>query len=1157
MRFSSLDLIRYGHFSDKTISFDATAGLHIIYGPNEAGKSSALSAFSDLLFGFPDRDVRFDFLHEAKDLRVGAKILRRDGDGLSFIRRKGRKNTLLAGEAKRDVPLNDDALSPFIGGLTRQVFERVFGLDSERLRSGADDMLADGGEIGQLLFSAASGLTGLKTVGDALSVEADQIYAPRKSQNRSFYQVIDRHEAARKAERQHELNASDWKNLLKEEREIKEALETLRQRQKKRQMRISDLQRLQQLRGLLTEMDHYALSLERFSDLEGLDDTIGERMQALRLKREELRASEAEKQKQLTSMQESIAALHVDEMLLKRRDDVARLRLETALYLQARERGPESKKRLGEITQALQVEAQSLGFDSVVDLEKYCPDKMLRASIQELLEEGRELRRDEKLAGEALLESRETLERAQQQIKGERPIEPSPLRRRFDALRPDITAQADAEHLLAEIDHAERQLADDAAALRPPIRDMLSLSLAALPGLEEIKRGHEVISAALQRLQEAETTRAKYEDDLTALENALADDDHGAALPTRDDIRAVRHHRDSLWSSIEAHLGQPLEGWPERWDRAFHSALTKADDLSDRALSEAEAVARRTDSLARLEALKAKCAEAENMVAIRKEELNKAETAFSTLFAEVEIKPAEPDEMVEWRRSVESLIERRSDLVASKKRLDVLSEKRLPLQKSLLSLAEAGGVQADPTMSVAALARFVEAEIDRLSERWENARDQEARLSAAAQNVSRCEKTIERLSEHNRAFSARLASRLKQAGLSGETALAAIAAALETWSKVPDLVQKRETLRQTISTDEALIEAFEASVSELVGALVPDLTGQAPENALEVLEREISRHAERYTRRQGLTERETVLKHDLNKTKKDIENIEIDFTEVIKKLPESVDAQTLPERLSARSDLRESLQESRRRFRESSDGADEDGVRAMAGELDQVACRLEIEALSADEREDATVLETLLERRMACRQKKEALETGESAEKAAFDRQSAETEAQALARDWVALRLADRLLGAAVERYRQSRADPVLEAAAAHFKTLTRGAFTGLVQHYGADDALILSAQRESGHEVPVDGLSDGTRDQLYLALRLAFIQDYASRNEPAPLIVDDIFQTFDDARSESGLQALVNLSEVQTILFTHERSLVEIAERTLGPSVDIITLNA
>jgi len=86
--------------------------------------------------------------------------------------------------------------------------------------------------------------------------------------------------------------------------------------------------------------------------------------------------------------------------------------------------------------------------------------------------------------------------------------------------------------------------------------------------------------------------------------------------------------------------------------------------------------------------------------------------------------------------------------------------------------------------------------------------------------------------------------------------------------------------------------------------------------------------------------------------------------------------------------------------------------------------------------------------------------------------------------------------------------------------------------------------------------MSEGTRDQLYLALRLAYIEDYADRTEPVPFIGDDIFQTFDDDRTESGIRAFASTSGVfQPILFTHHLSVVAIARRALGDDLDYIEL--
>ena len=79
------------------------------------------------------------------------------------------------------------------------------------------------------------------------------------------------------------------------------------------------------------------------------------------------------------------------------------------------------------------------------------------------------------------------------------------------------------------------------------------------------------------------------------------------------------------------------------------------------------------------------------------------------------------------------------------------------------------------------------------------------------------------------------------------------------------------------------------------------------------------------------------------------------------------------------------------------------------------------------------------------------------------------------------------------------------------FATLTGGAFAGLDQSFYDDDEAKLEACRANGERAPVAHLSEGARDQLYLALRLAYIEDYAARAEAPPFIGDDIFASFDE----------------------------------------------
>ena len=87
MKLTRLDLDRYGPFTGTRLDFRPDADLHIVYGPNEAGKSSALSAITDLLYGFEPRSPA-NFRHRYEDLKVGAELQQADGSALRFWRRK-------------------------------------------------------------------------------------------------------------------------------------------------------------------------------------------------------------------------------------------------------------------------------------------------------------------------------------------------------------------------------------------------------------------------------------------------------------------------------------------------------------------------------------------------------------------------------------------------------------------------------------------------------------------------------------------------------------------------------------------------------------------------------------------------------------------------------------------------------------------------------------------------------------------------------------------------------------------------------------------------------------------------------------------------------------------------------------------------------------
>ena len=150
---------------------------------------------------------------------------------------------------------------------------------------------------------------------------------------------------------------------------------------------------------------------------------------------------------------------------------------------------------------------------------------------------------------------------------------------------------------------------------------------------------------------------------------------------------------------------------------------------------------------------------------------------------------------------------------------------------------------------------------------------------------------------------------------------------------------------------------------------------------------------------------------------------------------------------------------------------------------------------------------------------------------------------------YIHVKLAGKILRDQIENYRKENQGPLVKRASEHFSALTLGSFDGLMTDFNErDDEPVLAGIRSEGERVYVEGMSSGTRDQLYLALRLASLEKYMEISEPMPFIVDDVLVDFDDARSQAALNALAELAEkTQVILFTHHLQVVEQSKQLRG----------
>jgi len=150
---------------------------------------------------------------------------------------------------------------------------------------------------------------------------------------------------------------------------------------------------------------------------------------------------------------------------------------------------------------------------------------------------------------------------------------------------------------------------------------------------------------------------------------------------------------------------------------------------------------------------------------------------------------------------------------------------------------------------------------------------------------------------------------------------------------------------------------------------------------------------------------------------------------------------------------------------------------------------------------------------------------------------------------YLVLHLQREILRRELEAYERSHASPLLVRAGVVLERLTGGRFVALrppAEAGGAGRSLV--AVRADGEELAPTRLSEGTADQVHLALRLAGIEQLQADRVAAglptvPVVFDDVLMTFDDERGAAAVAVLGELAATaQVLLFTHHEHVVGLA---------------
>jgi uncharacterized protein YhaN len=152
------------------------------------------------------------------------------------------------------------------------------------------------------------------------------------------------------------------------------------------------------------------------------------------------------------------------------------------------------------------------------------------------------------------------------------------------------------------------------------------------------------------------------------------------------------------------------------------------------------------------------------------------------------------------------------------------------------------------------------------------------------------------------------------------------------------------------------------------------------------------------------------------------------------------------------------------------------------------------------------------------------------------------------AEEWLGLGLARQALDRVRSNFERNSQPATLALASRYLERLTRGRYRNIWTPLGQRE---LRIDEERGQTLTVDKLSGGTREQLFLAVRMALVRQLAQQGIELPMVFDDVLVNFDQLRTEAAVETLLEFAEQnqQVLVFTCHLHLAHMFEaRGVGP---------
>lgn len=1142
MRIEQLDLQFFGHFTNKQFSFGknapAESDFHIIYGVNEAGKTTFMESYLRLLYGFLPRKEPYDFRHGRSNLQVSA-LLQIDGETRKFQRKATSKNSLLD---ESDNVLPEAALQAHLGGLAIDDYRKLLCIDDDSIENGGEEIVNSRGDIGTLLFSAAAGISDLWQVLESVRTDADNIHKSRASKTRLALLKKDYSDIVKRI-KQLDIPAGKLGEFTKALKKAEKAEEKARQEQSRLLVEVRKLERVLAALPMLERLDSSALAV---ASLNGYPDHVDVTVQQIiELQKEEYQANS--ERERLQNRQATLA-----QQLKLLPAEPAYAGLEAAMDSLSE---LHSRYRHAELEFANHQEALALVTTRMTTLvrerlhheaapETLVVDSAVIKSLKESLarkEEAVNLVNAEKssiVRLEVSINNEELKLRELQQFQ--------PPGEGLGQILEHFNAQAlsgeykAATQALREADQKVEQALDELSIKGQRFTQLPECSLMIEEAETQVERW-QALNATLESARERQQT---VQQELSSLTHEISQLESLGGLASDEAMQELMALRESAWIHHKASLTLDTA-------QAFESTLQDVDQAMDGRLSHASDLARLRDLHRQIPRVQAQFESLAESIKSAEGGLTNIEHSLTDVMQQAGIKTVMPPKAVlNWLRRYIETKSRVYEVQRLRKYNQPVIDRAEKLNKALCDYV---------VRDQATLEELLPAANTMLEVYQRHEQSRELSQSTLAELLHKKDNRVAQLEEY-RALEARACAdweALVSSSFPVKLAADKLALSLEALGELREYNVEREALQKQCSQMQRDKALFIEKLDQLLhdNKLESGLTTDSNLRHLQELASQAKKQIDEKLQLEKKLEKALADSIDVENR---LEAVNIQSSIYASLFNPTVPTADLSELLEAVQKaqqakmLRKKYEEDLSSLRQTLGVSSEERARAMLAELDsQMVQERYIEKESEleqanDRSKDAT------EKRTRCEEQLSALTGDGEVAQLVEQRTTMELQMSELALDYLRLRLGHKLAEQAINRYRDKHRSAMMDATEKAFAQLTDGKYSALQTQSNGKEETLLAVDR-NGTARRADQMSKGTRFQLYLALRAAAYDQLAAQGTCLPFICDDIFETFDEDRTRAACRVMEGIGQRgQAIYLTHHRHVVELAREVCGGRVRV-----